>query len=104
MATEIGMPDALGEFGMNPLAVVKQELLEQLRAAQGPIDMQELVALFSRDAKSRDIAEVISDLRRSGQVYTTQQANGSFVVGAKLNKANVEDGMMKILAKAETKK
>ena len=35
-ATEVGMPDALGEFGMNPLAQLKQEILESLRATQAP--------------------------------------------------------------------
>ena len=99
-ATEAGMPDALGEFGMNPLAVVKQEILEQLRSTNGPVPMNELMALFSRDAKSRDIAETVNDLKRAGQVTVTARPDGSFVVGASFNKANVEDGMMRILAKS----
>lgn len=99
MATEVGMPDALGEFGMNPLAVVKQEILEQLREARGPVPMNEIMALFTRDAKSRDIAETLNDLKRAGQIFMNQQPDGSFVVGAIFNKANVEEGMMRILAK-----
>lgn len=102
MATEVGMPDALGEFGMNPLAIVKQEILEQLRGLNGPVPMEHLMSMFSRDARSRDIGEVISDLRRTGQIQTTQQADGTFTVTAKLNKANVEESMARILAKARS--
>ena len=104
MATEVGMPDALGEFGMNPMAVVKQEILEQLRAAEGPVPMNVVISLFTRDAKSRDIAETLNDLRRAGQIDMSQRPDGSFVVSAKLNKANVEEGMMRLLAKKNAEK
>lgn len=104
MATEAGMPDALGEFGMNPMAVVKQEILEQLRAIGSPLPMNQVIAMFSRDARARDITETLNDLQKAEQVSITQQPDGTFVVSARLNKANVEASMMRILAKAENEK
>jgi hypothetical protein len=100
-ATEQGMPDALGEFGMNPLAVVKQEILEELRGALGPIPMNALISMFTRDARSHDVAEVINDLKRAGHIRMIQGTDGGFSVSANFNKASVEQGMMRILAKLD---
>jgi hypothetical protein len=97
-ATERGMPDALGEFGLNPLALLKQEILEQLRATQGPLTMEQIVAMFHRDARSREIAEVITDLIRSGQVKMSQLASGVRMLSAVRRLTNTEDEMMKLLA------
>lgn len=97
-ATEVGMPEALGEFGMNPLAAIKQEILEQLRAAQGPLSFEQVVAMFSRDARSNEIAEVINDLVRSKLVLQTQLPGGARVLMAKVKLHNTEDAMMSLLA------
>lgn len=97
-ATEVGMPDALGEFGMNPLAVLKQEILEQMRASQGPMNMAQVISMFHRDASSREIAEVINDLIRVGQIKMTQLKSGSRMLSAVYSKQDTEDEMMKLLA------
>jgi len=97
-ATERGMPDALGEFGLNPLALLKQEILEQLRATQGPLSMEQIVAMFHRDARSREIAEVINDLLKMGQVKMTQLPSGSRVISATHRKGDTEDDMMRLIA------
>lgn len=97
-ATERGMPDALGEFGMNPLAMLKQEILEQLRANQGPLTLEQIVAMFHRDARSHEITEVMNDLIRMGQVMMNQLKSGTRVMSAVLTKANTEDDMMNLLA------
>lgn len=97
-ATERGMPDALGEFGLNPLALLKQEILEQLRATQGPLTMEQIVAMFHRDARSREIAEVINDLLKMGQVKMSQLPSGQRVISATHRKGDTEDDMMKLIA------
>jgi hypothetical protein len=97
-ATERGMPDALGEFGLNPLALLKQEILEQLRATQGPLTMEQIVAMFHRDARSREIAEVINDLLKMGQVKMGQLPSGARVISAVTRKSDTEDEMMKLIA------
>lgn len=97
-ATEVGMPDALGEFGLNPLAVVKQEILEELRRQQGPLTMEQIVAMFHRDATSRDIGEVITDLHRAGQIVQVQGKAGSILISAKFRRQDTEDEMMRLLS------
>jgi hypothetical protein len=97
-ATERGMPDALGEFGLNPLALLKQEILEQLRATQGPLTMEQIVAMFHRDARSREIAEVINDLIKMQSVKVSQLPSGQRVVSAVARKGDTEDDMMRLIA------
>jgi hypothetical protein len=97
-ATERGMPDALGEFGLNPLALLKQEILEQLRATQGPLQMEQIVAMFHRDARSREIAEVLNDLIQMGQVVMSNLPGGKRVMSAVGRKGDTEDDMMKMIA------
>ncbi len=97
-ATERGMPDALGEFGMNPLAMLKQEILEQMRANQGPLSLEQIVAMFSRDARSHEITEVMNDLIRMGQVKMNSLKSGTRVMSAVFAKASTEDDMMNLLA------
>lgn len=96
-ATERGMPDALGEFGLNPLALLKQEILEQLRATQGPLTMEQVVAMFHRDARSREIAEVVNDLVKLGQVKLSNLPGGQRVISAVRRLSDTEDEMMKLL-------
>jgi hypothetical protein len=97
-ATERGMPDALGEFGLNPLAMLKAEILEQLRASQGPLTMEQVVAMFHRDARSHEITEVINDLVRMGQVKMHQLRQGARVLSAVYTKQNTEEAMLDLLA------
>jgi len=74
-ATERGMPDALGEFGMNPLAALKQSMLEFLRS-RGAVTVEELRAVFHRDSNSRDFMEAVNDLGRLKQVSLAQNPAG----------------------------
>lgn len=99
-ATERGMPDALGEFGMNPLAMLKQEILEQLRANQGPLTMEQIVAMFHRDARSHEITEVINDLLKMGQIKAMQLQNGGRVLTATYTKKSTEDEMLSLLVES----
>lgn len=97
-ATEQGMPDALGEFGMNPLAQLKQEILEQLRASQGPLSLNDIVSMFHREAKTTEITEVLNDLIRVDAVKPIQLDNGRRLLSAAYNHKSTEESMMNILA------
>lgn len=96
-ATEHGMPDALGEFGMNPLAMLKQEILEQLRANQGPLTLEQIIAMFHRDARTQDIVEVINDLTKTGLVKINMNKAGGKFLSAVFTKQNTEDAMWRLL-------
>lgn len=95
-ATERGMPDALGEFGMNPLAALKQNMLEFIRS-RGTVQVEELRAVFHRDSRATDFMEAVNDLARMKQVAMTQLASGQAVLMAKGGKSNSEDAMIKAL-------
>ena len=96
-ATERGMPDALGEFGMNPLAALKQSILEFMRDSMAmPLD--ELRAHFHRDARANEFMEVLNDLIRTQQLVLQSSKSGSAFVSARVSKRDTEDSMLKLLA------
>lgn len=96
-ATERGMPDALGQFGMNPLAALKQSMLDYVRS-QGALTLDQLRATFHRDARSQEFMEAVSDLTKTNQVKMVQAKDGTVTIIAHLVKENVEDAMFKALA------
>lgn len=95
-ATERGMPDALGEFGMNPLAALKQNILEYMRS-RGSVTLDELRAVFHRDSSARDFMEAVNDLSRMKQFGMAQTAGGQAILIAKKSQSNTEDDMIKAL-------
>jgi hypothetical protein len=98
-ATERGMPDALGEFGMNPLAALKQAILEYLRH-HGATQIEDLRAAFHRDSRMTEFNEAVNDLRRLNQIGHSQLPNGNSVLMPKSGFKNAEDEMLKALAQA----
>lgn len=96
-ATERGMPDALGEFGMNPLAALKQQILEFMRDCIA-MPLEELRAYFHRDSRANDFMEVVNDLIRSKQLILNQSSKGKPFLTARISKGDTEDSMLKLLA------
>lgn len=96
-ATERGMPDALGEFGMNPLAALKQAILEHLRH-HGATQVDELRATFHRDARMSEFNEAINDLQKLNQVAMASMPTGQSVLMPRSGLKNAEDEMMRALA------
>lgn len=95
-ATERGMPDALGEFGMNPLAALKQNMLEYIRS-RGVVKIEDLRAVFHRDSRATDFMEAVNDLGKLNQVAVAQTSSGSAVLMARGGTHNSEDEMLKAL-------
>jgi len=95
-ATERGMPDALGEFGMNPLAALKQNMLEYIRS-RGTVKIEDLRGVFHRDSRATDFMEAVNDLSKLNQVSMAQLPNGSAVLLARGGSHNAEDEMIKAL-------
>lgn len=56
------MPEALGEYGLSPLAVARQKMLEYLRHAGEPVSERLLWAIMSKDMKLIDFHNTISSL------------------------------------------
>lgn len=83
---------------MNPLALLKQEILEQLRSAQGPVSLDQVIAMFHRDARSNEIAEVLNDLLRTKQVKRHKLPSGVTVLQAAMSPKDTEDEMLRLLS------
>lgn len=61
-AAEARMPEALGEYGLSPVAVAKQKMLEYLRHAGEPVSESVLWAIMQRDMKLVDFHNSLSAL------------------------------------------
>lgn len=66
--TEKYMPDALGEFGLSPLAAAKQRLLEFLQHAGQPVTETVLWMLMQRDMKLVDFKTTINAFINTGKI------------------------------------
>lgn len=96
-ATEKGMPDALGQFGMNPLAALKQSMLDYIRS-QGALPLDALRAVFHRDARSAEFMEALNDLTKTKHATMTQNRDGSVMIASLMVKDSIEDSMFKALS------
>lgn len=96
-ATEKGMPDALGQFGMNPLAALKQSMLDYIRS-QGALPLDSLRAVFHRDARSAEFMEAVNDLTKTKQAVMSQNRDGSAMISSVVIKDSIEDTMFKALS------
>lgn len=80
-ATEVGMPDALGEYGLSPMALARQKMLDYIRAANGPVSHDRLWAVMQRDIKSRvDWLNALHDLQIGRKVIEVSTDAGPAVV------------------------
>lgn len=75
-ATEKRMPDALGEYGLSPVAVAQQKMLEYLRHANEPISDRILWVVMQRDMKLVDFRNSISALINSDKITALDTPNG----------------------------
>lgn len=91
------MPDALGQFGMNPLAALKQSMLDYIRETGG-VTVDGLRATFHRDARSAEFMEALNDLTKTKHAVMTQTKTGSAMVTATIIKNSVEESMFKTLS------
>lgn len=61
-ATEKHMPDALGEYGLNPISAAKQKIVDFITYAKEPVTFAMLQQFMHRDLKTQDIAACLNDL------------------------------------------
>lgn len=66
--TEMRMSDALGEFGMSPLALCKQRLMEFISHSKDPIPEDILWAVMHRDMRIVDFHSTLQELTNSGKI------------------------------------
>ena len=59
--TEESMPSALGEFGLSPLGLARQKLLDYINASPDPFTANNLWSLMQRDMKLVDFTQTLKD-------------------------------------------
>lgn len=74
--TEKFMPDALGEYGLSPLASAKQKMVEFLAHAKGPVTMNILWAIMQRDMKNIDFRNSLADLVNANKIMEVTTNDG----------------------------
>lgn len=77
IATEARMPDALGEYGLSPVAVARQKLVEFLRHAKDPVSEKVLWAVMQRDMKLMDFKNCVSSLVNAERVVALTTPRGT---------------------------
>ena len=72
--TELSMPNALGEYGMNPVSIARQRIMDYFLSNKpvDPVPEAELYALLSRDVALRDFSASIMQLVQSGKLLRNQ--------------------------------
>ena len=100
--TEAYMPEALGEYGLSPLASAKQKMLEFLQAAKGPVPMQLLQALMERDMRMIDFHNALYDLCNSGKLKAVNLKDGNIAYIFMDNKKALANRILEHLAEQET--
>lgn len=73
--TEKYMTDALGEYGLSPLAVSRQKMVEFIRQANGPVHSEILWLMLRKDMRLLDFKHSIQELvdaKKISQVKTTR--------------------------------
>lgn len=79
--TEKTMPDALGQFGLSPLAQTKQKMVEYIQFAKIPVPITVLWAIMHRDMMKRlDFQNCLSDLINAKKIMQVDTAAGVSVV------------------------
>lgn len=67
-STEVGMPEALGEYGLSPLASAKQKMVEFIQAANEVVSQDILWIMMQRDMKLVDFQNSLLDLVNAGRI------------------------------------
>lgn len=75
-ATEPAMSDALGEYGLSPLAASKQRLVEFIVAAREPITVNVLWAVMHKEMKRADFVSCLADLTNAGKIQMVHTKDG----------------------------
>ena len=61
-AAELSMPDALGEYGLSPLATARQKMLEFIQHAKGPVTDTILWVMLRKDMRLLDFTNSLAEL------------------------------------------
>jgi hypothetical protein len=90
-ATELLMPDALGEYGLSPIATAKQRMLEFIQAANVPVSIKILGAIMAKDMRQIDFLNSLNELANANKIMQISTRDGVAFVAKNPLKAGLED-------------
>lgn len=76
IATELHMPEALGEFGLSPIAMARHKMLEYLRFVKEPVTENALWCLMQRDMKNIDFKNSLHTLVNLNKLTVFESKKG----------------------------
>lgn len=82
--TELFMKDALGEYGMSPIAKAKQEMVDVLRHANGPVPDTILWAMMHKNMKSIEFKNALMSLINAGSIAQVTTKTGTAFVATEV--------------------
>jgi hypothetical protein len=88
--TEENMPDALGEYGLSPLANAKQKMMEFIQHAKTPVASDVLWMIMQRDMKLIDFRNSIADLINAKKIMQVETSEGKAFVYNSLQQEALE--------------
>lgn len=74
--TEKYMSEALGEYGLSPLAVSRQKMVEFLRQSNGPVLATTLWAMMRKDMRQVDFLSCLTDLINANKITSFNTKDG----------------------------
>jgi hypothetical protein len=103
-ATEHGMPDALGQYGLSPISKLKQAIVDFLRAYEAPCPAVMIRAALHRDIdRAESFVTALNDLAAAKDIIYTNRQEGDHHVAyytAKVKKSSVDSDIFRLLAQA----
>lgn len=78
--TEIYMSEALGEYGLSPLAQSRQKILEFIQTINGPVTLDILWYTLKRDMRRVDFMNCLQELVRDKKIIPIETSDGSAFV------------------------
>lgn len=74
--TELTMPEALGEYGLSPMALSRQKMVEFVQHANGPVTDEILWSMMRRDMRLIDFKTAVGDLVNGNKLIKVETDAG----------------------------
>jgi len=99
LATEKTMPDALGEYGLNPISAAKQKIIDFIVHAKEPVTMNMLQQFMHRDLRLQELGQCVNDLINANKIQMVE----SRLLGTRafIPKMQVSNEMLNLMENAQ---
>lgn len=98
-ATELAMPDALGEYGLSKVSMARQRMMEFLQHVNTAIDVKVLFAVMQKDMTFAEFSGSLADLTNSGKIKKVQTKNGEAYAYVDAKSKEIEDILSELVEK-----